>query len=74
MSDIQLLASRIANLTERLAILEAAQSDASTIGQRMVLNANTTIAADYSLVLESLEVPATLYLEIASGAALVLVG
>lgn len=72
MSDIQFLAERIARIAERLAILETAQSVMT--GQNMVLNVNTTIATDYSLVLESLEVPDDYYIEIASGAALVLVG
>lgn len=72
MSELQLLAERLARALDRIAILEAGQLD--TGGNRTLLNSNVTIAANYSLTLEFLEVPDGLTMEIVSGGALLLIG
>lgn len=72
MSELQLLADRLARALDRIAILEAGQLD--TGGNRTLLNSNVTISANYSLTLEFLEVPDGLTMEIVSGGALLLIG
>lgn len=74
MNDVQFLAERIARLSERLAILETGQTDGAATGERTTLTGNTVVASGHCLVLESLTVPTGYYLEVASGASLVLVG
>ena len=73
-NDIQAMAERLARLTERIAVLETAQSDATATGERVTLNANTTVAANYCVILAMLDVPTGFYLAIASDGSLVLVG
>lgn len=72
MSELQLLADRLARALDRIAILEAGQLD--TGGNRTLLNSNVTISANYSLTLEFLDVPDGLTMEIVGGGALLLIG
>lgn len=66
------MADRLIALTERVAVLEARQFDATP--NLMTPTANLYIPANYCLVLESLELADGITLEIASGGSLVLIG
>lgn len=74
MAELQRMAERMAQLAERLAILEAGQLTAANTGENCLISGSVLVAQHYSLILEYLEVGNGSQIEIANGGSLVLVG